>query len=395
MPRRTFGTVRQLPSGRWQARYRHGSGQQKAAPTTFATKADANRWLSRAQADMDRGDWFDPHAGKETLSSYAARWVETRLVRGRPLAPRTAELYRWQLQKHVIPAFATTELRRLDATAVRTWYGRLSGPAGPGQVTAAKCYRLLRAICHTAVEDSLIAKNPCAIRGAGQERSAERPMLSVAQVDALADTVDRRWRALILLAAWCGLRFGELAALTRRDLDLDGYVVNVRAAASTLTTGQRYIGPPKSQAGIRSVAIPPHIVVDLREHLASFAEPERTGLVFVGPQGATLNNSNFNRVVWRPACEAVGIAAGTHLHDLRGVSATLAARHGATTRELMRRLGHATPNMALRYQRAEAERDAAIARAMSDGRALGEARPAPDRRSVMRHGEASLRHGLA
>jgi integrase len=220
-------------------------------------------------------------------------------------------------------------------------------------------------------------------------------MLSVAQVDALADTVDRRWRALILLAAWCGLRFGELAALTRRDLDLDGYVVNVRAAASTLTTGQRYIGPPKSQAGIRSVAIPPHIVVDLREHLASFAEPERTGLVFVGPQGATLNNSNFNRVVWRPACEAVGIAAGTHLHDLRGVSATLAARHGATTRELMRRLGHATPNMALRYQRAEAERDAAIARAMSDGRALGEARPAPDRRSVMRHGEASLRHGLA
>lgn len=375
MPRRTFGTARQLPSGRWQARYRDASGQQKAAPTTFATKADANRWLSRAQADMDRGEWFDPHAGKETLSSYATRWVDTRLVRGRPLAPRTAELYRWQLQKHVLPAFATTELRRLNATAVRTWYGRLSGPTGPGQVTAAKCYRLLRAICHTAVEDGLIPKNPCAIRGAGQERSGERPMLSVGQVDALVDTVDRRWRALILLAAWCGLRFGELAALTRRDLDLDACVVNVRAAASTLTTGQRHIGPPKSHAGIRSVAIPPHIVDDLRQHLATFAEPERTGLVFVGPQGAPLNNSNFNRVVWRPACKAVGIATGTHLHDLRGVSATLAARHGATTRELMRRLGHATPNMALRYQRAEAERDAAIARAMSDGCASREARP--------------------
>lgn len=369
MPRRSFGTVRQLTSGRWQARYRDPSGQQRAAPTTFATKADANRWLARAQADIDRGDWFDPHAGTETLSSYASRWVDTRLVRGRPLAPTTAELYRWQLQKHILPAFPGTELRRLDATAVRAWYGRLSGPAGPGQVTTAKCYRLLRAICHTAAEDGLIAKNPCAIRGAGQEHAGERPMLSAAQVDALANTVDPRWRALILLAAWCGLRFGELAALSRRDLDLDAGVVTVRAAASRLSKGRRHIGPPKSQAGLRSVAIPPHIVHDLREHLAHFARPELTGLVFVGTKGAPLNNSNFNRVVWRPARAAVGIPAGTHLHDLRGVSATLAARHGATTRELMRRLGHSTPNMALRYQRAEADRDAAIARAMSEGRA--------------------------
>ena len=170
MPRRTFGTVRQLPSGRWQARYRDGAGPQKTAPITFATKADANRWLAGAQADLDRGEWFDPHAGKETLGDYAARWIDSRLVRGRPLAPRTAELYRGQLRRHLAPAFAATELRRLDATAVRTWYTNLSGPAGPGQVTAAKCYRLLRAICGTAVEDGLILKNPCAIRGAGQER---------------------------------------------------------------------------------------------------------------------------------------------------------------------------------------------------------------------------------
>lgn len=376
MTRRTFGTVRQLPSGRWQARYRDLSGTQQAAPTTFATKAAGNRWLARAQADMDRGEWLAPSAGSETLERYAERWVETRLVRGRPLAPRTAELYRWQLKKHILPALGATHLRHLDAVAVRAWYGRLSGGEGPGQVTAAKCYRLLRAICHTAVDDGLIMKNPCAIRGAGQEHSRERPMLTVAQVEALAAAVEARWRALVLLAAWCGLRFGELAALTVRDLDLEACVVHVRASATTLAGGRRHLGPPKSPAGIRSVAIPPHIVAGLRDHIASFADSRGSDLVFLGPNGAPLDNGNFNRIVWRPACAAAGVPAGTHLHDLRGVSATLAARQGATTRELMRRLGHSTPDMALRYQRAEAERDVAIARAMSEARASIEARPA-------------------
>jgi integrase len=380
MTRRTFGTVRQLPSGRWQARYRDISGRQHSAPATFATKAAGNRWLARAQADMDRGDWLDPSAGTETLGRYAERWVETRLVRGRPLAPRTTELYRWQLKKHILPTLGTTQLRHLEAVTVRTWYGHLSGAEGPGQVTAAKCYRLLRAICHTAMDEGLMLKNPCSIRGAGQEHSRERPMLTVAQVDALAGAVQVRWRALVLLAAWCGLRFGELAALTRADLDIDAGVVHVRASAVTLSRGRRHMGPPKSPAGIRSVAIPPHILTDLRDHLEDFVDRGRADLVFLGPNGAPLDNGNFNRMVWRPACAAAGVPAGTHLHDLRGVSATLAARQGATTRELMRRLGHSTPDMALRYQRAEAERDVAIARAMSEARAsAGVGAPEGDR----------------
>src|SRR3954465_8096435 len=108
----------------------------------------------------------------------------------------------------------------LKASAVRAWYGKLSSPSGPGQVTAAKCYRLLRAVCTTAVDDNLIARNPCSIRGAGQERSSERPMFTLTQVQALVDAVEDRWRALILLAAWTGLRIGELSALRREHLDL-------------------------------------------------------------------------------------------------------------------------------------------------------------------------------
>ena len=365
MGRRAWGTVRQLPSGRYQARFRDGSGAQISAPFTFATKADGNRWLAKTQTEMDSGRWIHPMAGKETLQVYAERWVETRLVRGRPLAPRTAELYRAQLKNHIVPTLGSTPLHQLEASAIRAWYGTLSGPTGPGQVTAAKCYRLLRAICTTAVDDNLIARNPCSIRGAGQERSSERPMFTLAQVQALVDAVEDRWRALILLAAWTGLRIGELSALRREHLDLQACTVSVKSAVVDVIGQGRSYGPPKSAAGRRAVAIPPHIIGDLERHLAMYAQPGAHGLVFVGPKGGPLRRNNFASRVWGPAAEAAGLPAGSHLHDLRGWSATIAARHGATTKELMHRLGHASPAAALRYQHAEQERDAALAAAMS------------------------------
>jgi integrase len=365
MGRRGWGTVRKLSSGRYQVRHPDGSGNQVSAPSTFATKAEADRWLARAQTEMDSGRWANPKAGKETLKVYAERWVETRLVQGRPLAPRTAELYRAQLKNHIVPALGATQLRQLETSAVRAWYGKLSGPGGPGQVTAAKCYRLLRAICTTAVDDNLIARNPCAIRGAGQERSSERPMFTLAQVQALADAVEDRWRALILLAAWTGLRIGELSALRREHLDLKAGTVSVKIAVIDVIGQGRSYGPPKSAAGRRAVAIPPHIIGELEHHLATYAQPGAQGLIFVGPKGGPIRRNNFASRVWAPAAEAAGLPPGSHLHDLRGWGATVAARHGATTRELMHRLGHASPAAALRYQRAEQERDAALAAAMS------------------------------
>ncbi|MBJ7450849.1 MAG: site-specific integrase [Blastococcus sp.] len=365
MGRRAWGTVRRLPSGRYQARYPDGSGKQISAPHTFATKADGNRWLAKVQTELDSGRWIDPKAGQETLQVYVERWVDTRLVRGRPLAPRTAELYRAQLKNHIVPALGSMPLRQLDASAVRAWYGQVSGPDGPGQVTAAKCYRLLRAICTTALDDNLIARNPCSIRGAGQERSSERPMFTLAQIQALVDAVEDRWRALILLAAWTGLRIGEFAALRREHLDLTAGTVSVRSSVIDVTGQERSYGPPKSTAGRRTVAIPPHIIDDLERHLATYAQPGAQGLVFVGPKGGPIRRNNFSARVWAPAAEAAGLPPGAHLHDLRGWGATVAARHGATTRELMHRLGHASPAAALRYQRAEQERDAALAAAMS------------------------------
>ncbi len=291
MPRRRadFGTIRQLPSGRWQVRYRDAAGLRRTAPQTFASRRSGAQFLASVQADLDRGSWFDPEAGRLTLAAYASSWLVARRVRGRSLAPRTIELYRWQLDRHILPALGRTQLRHLSAAAVRSWQTTLTSSDGPGASTAAKCYRLLRAICASAVADEQIARNPCSIAGAGQETAAERPAVSVAEVYALAEQVGPEWRTLILLAAFAGLRFGELAALRRERLDPVSGTVTVAEAVSDLAGGVRHIGPPKSHAGRRTVAIPPHMLGELQTHLNRYSEPKPTGLVFVGAKGAPLS----------------------------------------------------------------------------------------------------------
>ena len=127
------------------------------------------------------------------------------------------------------------------------------------------------------------------------------------------------------MAAWCGLRFGDLAALRKNRIDLDTETVMVAESASVLAGGVRHVGPPKSDAGSRTVAIPPHIVPALHHHLERFSEGGPDGLVLVGPKGGALSSANFGADVWRPAVASVGLRGFT-FHGLRGVSAALAAR---------------------------------------------------------------------
>jgi integrase len=300
---------------------------------------------------------------EHTLASYAEQWLRTRRVRGRPLAPRTVGLYRWQLQRHILPVLGSTRLEELTRAQVRAWYAAVRDD-GPGQLTAAKCYRLLRAICAAAVEDEVLTVTPCTLKGAGDESSPERPVLTVEQVLSMADEVGERWRAVVLLAVLCGLRFGELAALRRSAVDLDAGTVAVVATAGEALGVGRVEGPPKSAAGRRVLTVPAAILPDLRRHLETFAQPGPDGLVFVGPHGGPLQNANFGAKVWRPARERLGLPH-VHFHDLRHTGNTLAAATGASLADLMARLGHASTEAALRYQHANLVRDRIIAGALS------------------------------
>lgn len=174
-----------------------------------------------------------------------------------------------------------------------------------------------------------------------------------------------RYRVLVLLAAFASLRWGELIALRRRDVDLRHGTVRVVRTINELPTGKLVIGPPKSRAGVRQVAIPSRIAAELKDHLTQFGGSELDGLIFTGEQGQPLRRSNFNKTTkWTQAVATAGLPAGFRFHDLRHTGNTLAAETGASTRELMERMGHDSSHAALIYQHGSARRDRAIADAL-------------------------------
>lgn len=277
--KRRFGSVRQFPSGRWQARYSGPDGLRHTAPGTFATKTDALVWLDVKAAEIARGEWFDPEAGRLPLGEYAAKWIAER-----PLSRRTADKYDRLLRLHIAPELGGVDLVDLTPARVRAWRAGLLA-AGVGQTTVAGAYRLLRAVMNTALDDELIrGRNPCRIKGADQEHSPERPTATVEQVYAIADAIKPWYRALVLVAATTGLRWGELIGLRRRRVDLAGGFLSVTASAIEID-GSVELGRTKSTAGVRTVGIPAVIVPDLRDHLDRWAEPGADGRVFLGPKG--------------------------------------------------------------------------------------------------------------
>jgi integrase len=356
--KRRFGRVRQLPSGRWQARYPGPDGKDHTAPFTFKLKRDADQWLALREADIKRGDWLDPVAGAVPFGEYAAEWIEHR-----ELSPKTLELYEGLLRSHLNPTFGAMSIGDIKEEHVRKWRAeRLkAGPksASPfGPVTVAKGYRLLRAILNTALRDKRIKENPCQINGADKESSPERPVLNVAEVYRLADGIAPRYRALVLLATFGNMRWGELAGLRRRNLDLDAQ--SVRIDETVYELGPLVKGTPKSEASKRKIAIPELIIPDLRRHLEDFAADGPDGFVFVGVRGGQLRRSNFSKP-WARALDAAELPRGIHVHDLRHTGNTFAAETGASLAELMSRMGHSSTRAARIYLHARQERDKEIA----------------------------------
>ena len=357
--RRQYGTVRKLPSGRWQAR---AAGEGRApAPGTFETKAEATRWLAGVETDRARGLWVDPQGGKTLLSDYASSWLDGKAR----LSPRTREIYAAQLDLHVlptitegVPALGGLPLSGLTPGLVRAWYRTLAEARSPS--VAAKAYVRLRQILSQAVDDDRIGKNPCRIDGGGAERHAEQRFASLQELYDLADVVPERYRVLILTAGLAGLRQGELFALRRRDVDLSTGRIFVRRKRLRLASGEVIEDGPKSAAGRRTVALPVPLVAELERHFAAFCGSDDDDLVFTSSSGVALERSNVRHRIWLPATRSLGLE-GLRFHDLRHTAGTLTARTGATTKEIMARLGHASPRAAMVYQHATEDRDRLVA----------------------------------
>lgn len=377
--RESFGAIRKLPSGRTQASYVGPDGIRHNAPHTFDTMTDARGWLAIQQARITEGTWSELDTARAEASKqgrsllfaeYAEEWVSTRTNRhGDHLRPRTASEYRRLIAGPLKP-FADDRLTSITPAAVRGWYSAIV--AAGTKTQAARSYELLKAILSTAVQDGRVKTNPCQIKGAASAstgKKVEPP--TAAELHVILDKITSRYKAAVILAAWSGVRYGELTELRRKDLEFiknEGQstviVVNV-ARAVTQVTGQGFVvGTTKSEAGVRTIVLPPHVnatvETHLREHVGRFPE----SLLFPAGDGVShLSQSAFYKH-WNPARMAAK-RADMPWHGLRHYGATRAALAGATLKELQARLGHSTVAAAMRYQHT-AGRDEELARRMSD-----------------------------
>ena len=278
---RRFGYVRKLRSGKYSASYIDPNGLRRFASDTFSSKPEAVDWLTIQESLMVRREWTDPKRGKVPFGPYATTWIAERSG----LRPRTVYLYQWTLAKHLEPSFGRVFLSDIDPAMVRRWRLRMLDE-GVSLSMVAKGYRLLRAILNTAVDhDELIRRNPCRIAGAGSESPDERPVLTVAEVMDLAERVPDRFRAMILVATFGTLRYGEASGLQRADLDLDAGTVFVRRSLTEVRGTGLVLGPPKSRAGLRTVSLPAVVVDELKRHLGLYVDPGPSAFVFTGPKG--------------------------------------------------------------------------------------------------------------
>lgn len=341
---------------RWDARVRAGT---RVFTKTHRTRALAEAWARRQEDAYRSGELVDPDLQRITLNDYADGWMA-----GRKLAPKTTESYEAALRLRILPTLGREQVRHLNPDGIRRWWSKLDNTAA-----SAKAYRVLHAICSTAVEDGILRRNPCTVSGGGVERSTERPLVEPDQIVQLIAATPERGRALVMLAVWCTLRRGEILGLERRHVDLLHGELLIEQQVQWETGKGRVIRPPKTDAGERRVQMPSIVAEALEQHLAAYVDPEPSAPVAVGARGRPLSPSGLGKW-WDTARSTCGMEA-VHLHDLRHAAGTMAAWSGATTRELMGLMGHASPAAALRYQHVAKSRSRDIADAL-DAIARGE-----------------------
>lgn len=378
--RRGFGEIecRTTSSGRrtYRARYMLPTGARYSR--TFANKMTAEAWLTAERRLLDRGEWTTPEArahaavtreqaaAANTLAAFGERYLTERDLR-----PNTLRGYRQLLDGRILPYLGATPLKQITLTEIKAWRATLD-PAT--QATNAAAYRLLRSLLQAAEEEELIDRAPPKIRGAANARVTRvaRPA-TLAEVEVITQAMPERLRLFIVLAAFVGLREGELLELRRSDIDPDTGLVSVsRKIDKDLIAGargacpncKRAISAPKTASGIRNVHVPPPFLSALQHHLAEHTAPGPEGLLFPGDRNDHMS-VRYLMDRYRPAREAAGRPDLT-IHHLRHTALTLAGQHGATAAELQARGGHASQAAMAIYQHGTRDRDKRLADSIGD-----------------------------
>ncbi len=345
MGRRQFGTIRKLPSGRFQARYRDDAGNQIAAPQTFDTKTAAGQWLAALQTDMDRGTYADPTAGAVTFADWAEDWMGFKSGQ----RPATLARDRTAIYTHFNPLIGDLSVGRITPMDVRRVVQQMQ-ERGLAPKSVRTYVGTLQAIFTAAVDMDLIVKSPVRPRTLGLQpiTRRERPTLSPEELYRLADEVPDHCRALVLIAGVVGLRWGEAVGLRLCDVDLGERMLRVEQSVEEVSGQVRVVPELKSSASRRRFAIPQVLADEIAAHIKRHrpdAAPD--DLLFIGSRGGIMRRS-FTGRTFKDAVRRAGLPDTLNFHGLRHVATSLMVANNEHPRVIQHRLGHADPGMSMR-----------------------------------------------
>ncbi|MBS0550727.1 MAG: tyrosine-type recombinase/integrase [Proteobacteria bacterium] len=381
---------------KWRARYPDPSyGGKKEIERTFDRKIDAERWLRNQQVALDRGDHIAPSSGEQPISSVVTSWRSTWI----DLEPKTKAGYESILNKHVLPRWKDTRTGAVDAASIQAWVNELA--LTRTRTTVVHIYNVLHLVMEYAVALRLRSDNPCsAVKLPSSRKEGKREMLFLtpAEIGSLADAITPRFKLMVYVSGYIGLRAGEVEALRRKDIDLLHSRLTVTLALKDVNTSSDHIadedkglifGPPKN-GKTREVVIPKFMKPMFEEQLAADEPPSDQGypavddngdfrwtrdpadpdrILFTSTNGHPVRHTNFYRRHFKPAvrrrycqpcraevkkgaercpeCESTDLSYvlppekhGFRFHDLRHTCASILIAGGADAYPLMRQLGH-------------------------------------------------------
>lgn len=341
------GTIRQLKSGRYQARFRWDDGELHPAPETFETRLDAAAWL-KAQTDARRDDAWEPPVNMSrntgvTVDAYFERWI----LQKDALTDRVIVDHKSKWRRLVSPELGHIKMRRVSQSMIEEWYQTLnkSTPKGTNDT-----YDLVKQVFAGAVVNDVIKVSPVAPRKKIQSAPRDVVILKPSEIAELAEVMGGRFKAAILISSWMGLRCGELRALRRQDVDLETMRISVTRALTLNAANEIIVKAPKSRAGIRTVPIPPNIAPAIQNHLESYVGALPTDLLWTHSDGGFIPEGSLTKP-FRRARKVIG-RPDMHWHDMRHTAGMLATEALIYLDDVRLHLGHSTYEAALRYQHA-------------------------------------------
>ena len=356
LARSSWGTIRKLPSKRYQASYIGPDNKRHNAPTTFTTKNQARLWLAEQQLAIEKGSWAQsqaPLTTPETFKTYAESHIRLQTSsNGKNLRKNTQDMYMRLLRLH-LNEFHSQPLKKITKRQVDEWW--LKKVSTGKSTTASKAYKLLHAVLNRAVADGVIPSNPCQIRGAQSLTSGRKKQIPTpAEVGQLIQQIDSRYRLVLLLMAYGGLRFSEATALLRSDLKKVGqnqerhYEISITKAV-TESNGVFTVSDPKSTASKRVVPLPAQLTTYIDELIKGKNLKVQDDLLNEASKGGFIRNSVFRKAL-KTARKKVGLTRiPISAHCFRHFAATEYLEAGASIADLQLWLGDSTQNAALRY----------------------------------------------